>query len=757
MADYKQEDYHGLFAFVSRSSMLQPDKKKPAVISESADGQSPFKSVFTERESFTAARAPGEAEIDEPVFAAGEEYKVRPAKTVAGVPKFSLRWQLAEIMERGENVYFRRNIANRLWAQVMGRGLVHPVDMHHSSNPPSNPRLMNLLADEFAAMGFKVKPFLRELLLTGVYQRSHRIEDSISVREDSLAAAIDQLEQQRAVSNEKSAAFDSEAQKALDQLDAAVTAAEPVRAAWAKARAAAAAAATKREPAAIVQQTKQTAFTSKQTLAANVTEAFKDANEAAALLADSKPLSGPLATLKSRSEKLTAEAAKLQKELEAAAKALATADTVLANANSAEQSEREKLNPLKDKMRQHRAILVKAWNQSEQAYERVIHAEKKSSFVEELMAVKETAEVLPTTEAIARQTEQQKEAAAEKANTTEQEMAAVAKQMSETQANVKAMQQEMAELSEQLTQRTQARQALSESLASLKAVASTLEDESLTTVAQTITASSTRAASAMGQTEAEMDETSQRLQQSTKQIQQLQATASAMQQQAETAKQQAAAASTRLNELKQQLTTLKAAAAESQTVVTEQATNQFQQAPVESLSAEQLAWSILQVTGQIDIHVAVELGKLNKSKPLTEDQAKDASVVAKRQAVAKAAAMKTLEKTVASFTSLFAAESGQPQDAFFATVDQALYFANGGPIQSWLRPSGNNLTGRLLKIEAPKKLAEELYLSTLVRKPSPDEVKDVAEYLSSRGDSRKEAVQELAWGLITSAEFRFQY
>ncbi len=153
----------------------------------------------------------------------------------------------------------------------------------------------------------------------------------------------------------------------------------------------------------------------------------------------------------------------------------------------------------------------------------------------------------------------------------------------------------------------------------------------------------------------------------------------------------------------------------------------------------------------------MELGKLNKSKPLTEDQAKDASVVAKRQAVAKAAAMKTLEKTVASFTSLFAAESGQPQDAFFATVDQALYFANGGPIQSWLRPSGNNLTGRLLKIEAPKELAEELYLSTLVRKPSPDEVKDVAEYLSSRGDSRKEAVQELAWGLITSAEFRFQY
>ena len=67
------------------------------------------------------------------------------------------------------------------------------------------------------------------------------------------------------------------------------------------------------------------------------------------------------------------------------------------------------------------------------------------------------------------------------------------------------------------------------------------------------------------------------------------------------------------------------------------------------------------------------------------------------------------------------------------------------------------LTGRLLKIEAAPELAAELYLSTLVRQPTAEEVKDVEGYLAARGEQKREAVQELAWALITSAEFRFQH
>jgi hypothetical protein len=69
-------------------------------------------------------------------------------------------------------VQFKRNIANRLWALLMGRGLVHPVDLDHSNNPPSHPELLTLLADDLAAHHFDVKYFLRELALSQTYQRS---------------------------------------------------------------------------------------------------------------------------------------------------------------------------------------------------------------------------------------------------------------------------------------------------------------------------------------------------------------------------------------------------------------------------------------------------------------------------------------------------------------------------------------------------------------------------------------------------------
>src|SRR5262249_50254538 len=64
------------------------------------------------------------------------------------------------------------NIANRLWALMMGRGLVDPLDRDHPDNPPSHPELLTLLADEFAVMKFDMRVFLRELALSQTYQRS---------------------------------------------------------------------------------------------------------------------------------------------------------------------------------------------------------------------------------------------------------------------------------------------------------------------------------------------------------------------------------------------------------------------------------------------------------------------------------------------------------------------------------------------------------------------------------------------------------
>ena len=59
---------------------------------------------------------------------------------------------------------------------MMGRGLVHPLDLHHAGNPPSHPELLSLLAKEFSAHQFDIKWFLTELASTRVYQRSSKVE-----------------------------------------------------------------------------------------------------------------------------------------------------------------------------------------------------------------------------------------------------------------------------------------------------------------------------------------------------------------------------------------------------------------------------------------------------------------------------------------------------------------------------------------------------------------------------------------------------
>ena len=116
-----------------------------------------------------------------------------------------------------------------------------------------------------------------------------------------------------------------------------------------------------------------------------------------------------------------------------------------------------------------------------------------------------------------------------------------------------------------------------------------------------------------------------------------------------------------------------------------------------------------------------------------------------------------LKGNVDKFAKLFGASAGQPQYDFFATAEQALFFSNGGELRGWLNPGGGNLTERLIKLEKPEKLAEELYLGVLTRRPTADEVADVAGYLESRKKDKSKAVQEMVWALVTSSEFRFHH
>jgi hypothetical protein len=71
-----------------------------------------------------------------------------------------------------EKQFFSRAIVNRLWANFMGRGLVHPIDQMHSANPPSIPDLLEGLSDDFADNGYDIDRLVAAIVSTCVYQQT---------------------------------------------------------------------------------------------------------------------------------------------------------------------------------------------------------------------------------------------------------------------------------------------------------------------------------------------------------------------------------------------------------------------------------------------------------------------------------------------------------------------------------------------------------------------------------------------------------
>jgi hypothetical protein len=336
IGDYLQADYYGLYAFVMRTSVFTDKKKKLDVVAEKADGDPTYKSVFTgDGADQVKPRLPkGLYVSSEPTFAKSDEYATAPGKDVRGIPKYSRRAKLAELLTDSHE--FRRNLANRLWAQMFGRGLVHPVDYHHPDNPPSHPELLTLLADELAARNYDAKSLLRELALTRAYQRAC---DSPNLTEIALQPGEElasQLESQRA---ELVARIEA-CQGAVAEIDAerkSVQAeAETLRDSLAKLEAAAKAAADSSTKAIAAQEVAAASLAKSQEAATLVKNAALRTSVATKKLPDDAEVKQAFAILDARAAKLAAAAAAAESEL---GKVKAEAET----AQGVEQSARAAL------------------------------------------------------------------------------------------------------------------------------------------------------------------------------------------------------------------------------------------------------------------------------------------------------------------------------------------------------------------------------------------------------------------------------
>ncbi|MBD3674804.1 MAG: DUF1553 domain-containing protein [Planctomycetaceae bacterium] len=82
------------------------------------------------------------------------------------------RAQFASWLTDAENPFFAKAIVNRLWKELMGRGLVEPTDDLRSTNPATHPTLLEQLAEEFVDRDYSLKHILRQIATSAAYARS---------------------------------------------------------------------------------------------------------------------------------------------------------------------------------------------------------------------------------------------------------------------------------------------------------------------------------------------------------------------------------------------------------------------------------------------------------------------------------------------------------------------------------------------------------------------------------------------------------
>jgi hypothetical protein len=82
------------------------------------------------------------------------------------------RRAFADWLIRAENPWFTRNVVNRVWFWLLGRGIIHPADDLRPDNPPAHPELLAFLQQDLIAAGYDLKHLFRQILNSTTYQLS---------------------------------------------------------------------------------------------------------------------------------------------------------------------------------------------------------------------------------------------------------------------------------------------------------------------------------------------------------------------------------------------------------------------------------------------------------------------------------------------------------------------------------------------------------------------------------------------------------
>jgi hypothetical protein len=164
---WTMNDYYGFAAFFAQVGYKQSPDPREYVVYDRGEGE---------------IRHPVDQRVMRPRFLGGGDVSDNDLTK-------DRRAALADWIASPYNPLFAKHIANLIWSQYFGRGIVEPADDVRVSNPPSNPELLEALAAKLSASHYDFKALSRDIVTSQTYQVSSHSNPSNADAERNFAKA----------------------------------------------------------------------------------------------------------------------------------------------------------------------------------------------------------------------------------------------------------------------------------------------------------------------------------------------------------------------------------------------------------------------------------------------------------------------------------------------------------------------------------------------------------------------------------------
>ena len=167
---WTQDQYYEIAAFFSQVKLERDGKNAPKqnIGGTAVEGAKPLYEI-TKDAGEGEMKHERTGQITKPAFPYFTKHE-NPEVPAGG--SLTRRQELAAWLTAGDNQFFARSYANRIWGYLLGTGVIEPLDDIRAGNPPSNPELLDYLAERFVREGFDVRKLIAEVCKSRTYQLS---------------------------------------------------------------------------------------------------------------------------------------------------------------------------------------------------------------------------------------------------------------------------------------------------------------------------------------------------------------------------------------------------------------------------------------------------------------------------------------------------------------------------------------------------------------------------------------------------------